>query len=245
MAKSAKLPAAVLPLPASGTTGSKYDDRFSHVLKAAAEVMAEEGYEQATIRKIAQRARMSIAGLYYYISNKEELLFHIQFSTFDCLVRDLKARLETARETSPEQRLRIVVENHLQHFLKNLPALKVCARELESLKGDPYKQVLERRREYYRITRGIIDELASGASVDSDLAALLLFGMLNWVYTWYNPRRHRDLKNLQEQLSNLFINGIKPRPGAAPRGPESARSGRDQQGAAPRGPESARSGRDQ
>jgi AcrR family transcriptional regulator len=209
--RSAK-PAAVLPLPASGTTGSKYDDRFSHVLKAAAEVMADEGYEQATIRKIAQRARMSIAGLYYYISNKEELLFHIQFSTFDCLVRDLKARLDAQRETPPEQRLRIVVENHLQHFLKNLPALKVCARELESLRGDSYQQVLERRREYYRITRGIIDELASGAGeLDSDLAALLLFGMLNWVYTWYNPRRHRDLKNLQEQLSHLFINGIKPR----------------------------------
>ena len=242
MAKGARLAASSLPLPASGTTGSKYDDRFSHVLQAAAEVMADEGYEQATIRKIAQRARMSIAGLYYYISNKEELLFHIQFSTFDCLVRDLKARLDTAREASPEQRLRIVVENHLQHFLKNLPALKVCARELETLKGDSYQQVLERRREYYRITRGIIDELASGGGgasdhradghattspPDSDLAALLLFGMLNWVYTWYNPRRHRDLKNLQEQLSNLFINGIKPR-GAAPRGPGSARSGRDQ-----------------
>ena len=219
MARGAKLTAAVLPLPASGNTGSKYDDRFSHVLKAAAEVMADEGYEQATIRKIAQRARMSIAGLYYYISNKEELLFHIQFSTFDCLVRDLKARLDAQRETPPEQRLRIVVENHLQHFLKNLPALKVCARELESLKGDSYQQVLERRREYYRITRGIIDELAApgdrsaaaASPPDSDLAALLLFGMLNWVYTWYNPRRHRDLKNLQEQLSHLFINGIKPR----------------------------------
>ncbi len=223
MAKGTRAATSSLPLPASGTTGSKYDDRFSHVLKAAAEVMADEGYEQATIRKIAQRARMSIAGLYYYISNKEELLFHIQFSTFDCIVRDLKARLETQREASPEERLRIVVENHLQHFLRNLPALKVCARELESLKGDSYQQVLERRREYYRITRGIIDELASGPgelSLDSDLAALLLFGMLNWVYTWYNPRRHRDLKNLQEQLSNLFINGIKPRArsGAAPSG---------------------------
>jgi AcrR family transcriptional regulator len=210
MPRTARAPE--LPLPASGVSGSKYDERFSQVLKAAAEVMAEIGYEQASIRKIAERARMSIAGLYYYISTKEDLLFHIQWSTFDCLVRDLQTKLAAEQDAPAERRLRIVVENHLRHFLRNLPALKVCARELESLKGDPYRKVLERRREYYRITREMIEELAGKQDDrDSDLATLLLFGMLNWVYMWYNPRRHSDIQRLQDQLSSIFIDGIKPR----------------------------------
>ncbi len=105
------------------------------------------------------------------------------------------------------------MENHLNHFLKHLSELKVCARELESLKGEAYKKVLEKRREYYLITREIIDELSEGSQqqLDTDMAALTLFGMLNWVYMWYSPRRHRDLKNLEEQLSGIFINGIRPR----------------------------------
>jgi hypothetical protein len=73
--------------------------------------------------------------------------------------------------------------------------------------------VLERRRAYYHMTRRLIDELVagSGGELDSDLAALSLFGMLNWVYMWYDPRRHSDLKDLETQLSNIFIEGIRPR----------------------------------
>lgn len=212
MARSGRLSADDVA-PADGARGSKYDERFSHVLKAAAQVFADDGYEKATIRRIASKARMSIAGLYYYVTSKEELLFSIQLSTFEGLVRDLKARLDADKDASAEKRIRIVVENHFQHFQQNLPELKVCARELEALKGDSYRQVLERRREYYLITRQAIDELASGSDdpPDSNLAALSLFGMLNWAYMWFTPRRHRDLEKLETQLGNIFINGVKPR----------------------------------
>ncbi len=165
------------------------------------------------MRKIASRAGMSIAGLYYYFKSKEEVLYLIQFYTFDSLVKNLKDRLDAGSQESAEARIRLVVENHLGHFLRHLPELKVCARELESLKGDAYEKVLERRREYYLITREIIDELCEGSQqqLDSNLAALALFGMLNWVYMWFNPRRHGDLKRLEEQLSGIFIDGIRPR----------------------------------
>ena len=213
MPKKANPPGIDFRVPGDGARTPQYDERFSAILTTAARVIADEGYEKASMRKIASRVGVSIAGLYYYFKSKEEVLYLIQFYTFDSLVKNLKDRLDTGSQESAEARIRLVVENHLDHFLKHLAELKVCARELESLKGDAYKKVLEKRREYYLTTRGIIDELSGGSQqqLDSDMAALALFGMLNWVYMWYNPRRHRDLKKLEEQLSGIFINGIRPR----------------------------------
>ena len=54
-------------------------------------------------------------------------------------------------------------------------------------------------------------DMLTQQQLDSDMAALALFGMLNWVYMWYNPCRHRDLRKLEEQLSGIFISGIRPR----------------------------------
>jgi len=211
--KKAEVPGIGFPVPGDGGRTPQYDERFAAVLTTAAQVIADEGYDRASMRKIASRAGMSIAGLYYYFKSKEEVLYLIQFYTFDSLVKNLKDRLDAGSQESAEARIRLVVENHFGHFLRHLPELKVCARELESLKGDAYEKVLERRREYYLITREIIDELCEGSQqqLDSNLAALALFGMLNWVYMWFNPRRHGDLKRLEEQLSGIFIDGIRPR----------------------------------
>lgn len=213
MTKKSEAPVITFPVPGDGERTPRFDERFARILAIAAQVIADEGYDKASIRKIAARAGKSIAGLYYYFKSKEEVLYLIQFHTFDSLVRNLKQRLEAASGQSAEARIRLVVENHLSHFLKHLPELKVCARELESLKHDAYDKVLEKRREYYLLTREIVDEISAGSArkLDSDMAALALFGMLNWVYMWYNPRRHRDLKHIEEQLSAIFIDGIKPR----------------------------------
>lgn len=212
MAKRTHPPDIKFAVPGGGERTPQYDERFAAILTTAARVIADEGYEKASMRRIASEAGVSIAGLYYYVRSKEEVLYLIQFYTFDSLVKNLKNRLDSCMREPAEARIRLIVENHFSHFLKHLPELKVCARELDSLKGDAYKKVLEKRREYYLITRQVIDELSGGSQkLDSDMAALALFGMLNWVYMWYNPRRHRDLKNLEEQLSGIFIDGVRPR----------------------------------
>jgi AcrR family transcriptional regulator len=217
--KPLQTPKIHFSVPGASPRGPRYDERFAGILATAARVIADAGYEKATMRKIASLAGVSIAGLYYYFESKEEVLYLIQFHAFDSLVKTLKARLAESAAEPAEVRIRLVVANHLDHFLQHLPELKVCARELESLTGEAYKRVLEKRREYYRITREIIDELAqrSEAEWDSDMAALALFGMLNWVYMWYNPRRHRDVKRLEAQLSGIFLDGIRPKRRRGPR----------------------------
>ncbi len=39
------------------------------------------------------------------------------------------------------------------------------------------------------------------------LATFSLFGMLNWVYTWYVPVRHLSVERLALELEQIFLNG--------------------------------------
>ena len=129
---------------------------------------------------------MSLAGLYHYFSSKEELLFLIQLHTFEAILEGLKRKLDGV--VDPEQRLRVMVLNHLEHFLSRMDDLKVCARELESLSGEHYDRVRALRQQYLRVTLQIVESIGTtaGASrVRPRLATLYLFGMLNWIYMWY------------------------------------------------------------
>src|SRR5438309_686397 len=87
-----------------------YDERLDHFLSRAAKVFADQGYHSTTMRDLAAATDMSLAGMYYYVRGKEELLFRIQER---CFMRGLagaeRARLrpaaaEPASALAPPQR---------------------------------------------------------------------------------------------------------------------------------------------
>jgi AcrR family transcriptional regulator len=184
--------------------------RQAEILARSARVIAEEGYEKASIRKIASAMGMSISALYYYFSSKEDLLFSIQYSSFDGLVRRLETRLDG--ETDPERKLYILIENHLEFFLERLNELTICSHEINTLKGEAYDKVLERRRRYYHLAYGIVRDIKAtkkDAALQAQLATLNLMGMLNWVYMWYDANKNRSCRALATEIYNLFLNGIR------------------------------------
>jgi AcrR family transcriptional regulator len=191
---------------------SAFDHKLDQILGAAARVMAREGYGQSTIRKVAREADMSLAGLYHYFSSKEELLYLIQYHTFDSILRRLNEQLEQDR--SPRDRLRLMITNHLEHFLARMNELKVCASEMDTLNGDYYEAVRGLRQEYLRVTLGIVEAIgasAGGSRVNPWLSTLYLFGMLNWIYMWYPAAEGMSADTLADQVLTLFLEGFLPR----------------------------------
>jgi len=197
----------------SGKT-SAFDHKLDAILGAAARVMAREGYGQSTIRKVAREADMSLAGLYHYFSSKEELLFLIQFHTFDTILRHLDERLKSISD--PRERLRVMVVNHLEHFLSRMNELKVCAGEMETLSGDFHERVRALRQRYLKTTLEIVEsigETVGTPGVEPWPATLFLFGMLNWIYMWYPEQEETPGDILTDQLVTLFLEGYLPRDG--------------------------------
>ncbi|MEW5995286.1 MAG: TetR/AcrR family transcriptional regulator [Candidatus Zixiibacteriota bacterium] len=185
----------------------QYQKRLSSILRAASKVIARDGFEGASVRDVAAKANIGLSGIYYYFTNKDELLYALQHHTFSTLVNSLKERLKIT--TTPREKLRAVIDNHFEFFVNNMEDLKVCVHEIESLSGKYYKSVLTIRREYYRLVRDVVAENIGKRKQAANVASLFLFGSLNWVYMWYDPAKNSDIEKLSNQLANIFINGIK------------------------------------
>jgi len=184
----------------------QYEKRLTSILKAASHVIARDGFEGASVRDVAARARINLSGIYYYFTSKDELLYALQHHTFSTLHDNLVQRLESC--AAPEGRLRAVIDNHFEFFVENLDDLKVCVHEMESLSGRYYRDVLNVRRKYYRLVRSVVTENLDRRRHDPDLVALLLYGSLNWVYTWYKAEKNPDIGALSDQLMKIYTGGI-------------------------------------
>ena len=187
---------------------SRFDRRLGEILAHATDVFCEKGYEGASMRDLSRASGMSLAGLYHYFGSKERLLFLIQENTFTTIVSQLKTRLEGVNE--PEQKIRIFIQNHLEYFVANQSGLKVLAHEDEALKNGFGSKIASIKREYYRICVGLMDELKRDRKIEfnSRTAVMSLFGMINWIYTWYNPRVDGSAEELAQDMGSLFLRGV-------------------------------------
>jgi len=160
------------------------------------------------MRDLSRATGMSLAGLYHYFQSKERLLYLIQKHTFTTILEELKARLENV--TDPEQRIRIFILNHLEYFVSNQQGLKVLAHEDEALKNGLSSEIAGIKREYYRICLGLMEDLrrTRGLDFNTRTAVMSVFGMINWIYTWYKPRVDGNADALAERMGNIVLDGI-------------------------------------
>jgi AcrR family transcriptional regulator len=160
------------------------------------------------MRDLSRASGMSLAGLYYYFESKERLLFLIQKHTFTTIVQRLKTRLENVEDA--EERIRIFILNHLEYFLANPQSMKVLSHEAKVLKNGFASELAAIKREYYRICVRLLDELKLERNLQfsTRLAVLSLFGMMNWIYTWHNPRVDADAQQISREMGDIFLSGV-------------------------------------
>jgi TetR/AcrR family transcriptional regulator, cholesterol catabolism regulator len=192
----------------AGPRDSRFDRRLAEILEHATDVFYEKGYAGASMRDLSRASGMSLAGLYYYFESKEKLLYLVQKHTFEAVLARLRERLQDA--AGPEHRVRILILNHLEYFLANQKGMKVLSHEDEALKNHYGREILAIKREYYRICLDLLEALkrARGAGFSSRIAVLSLFGMMNWIYTWHNPRSDGDAAALARQMGDIFLSGV-------------------------------------
>ena len=225
-----------------GDGPSRFERKFREIVEYATAVFYDKGYEGASMRDLSRASGMSLAGLYYYFESKEKLLYLIQRHTFRTVIERLHDRLQGV--AGPENRVRMFIENHLEYFLANMKAMKVLSHEAAVLRNGYGAEILAIKREYYEICRELLQDLefpggvkpslngntstgtksADGASRASDLRldVLSLFGMMNWIYTWYNPHVDGDAARIARRVGDIFLSGALNR--AGPPAAESSRA---------------------
>jgi AcrR family transcriptional regulator len=170
------------------------------------------------MRDLSRLSGMSLAGLYYYFDSKEKLLYLIQKHTFTTIIDRLRQLL--AESADPEERIRIFVHNHVEYALAKQKAMKVLSHEDDVLKNGHGAELAAIKREYYKICLRLVEDLlkVEGQSrqsadvrrrVPARTSVMGLFGMMNWLYTWHKPRIDPDARVLSQQISDIFLRGVR------------------------------------
>lgn len=211
-------PAAPAPRPRSARVMQKHDDKLTLILRTAANLFAENGYDATSLDMIAEQLGMHKATLYHYIDGKESILFQCQLRSFT----DLDDVEQHARDRS-----RSVLER-LRYFTVHLARAQsnefgrclvlIGPRPLADAAGGEIRRI---QRRLDTIVRDLVKEgNASGelAVPDPALAGAMLFGALGWVPRWYDPKGRYSVDDVANAFFDLFEAGIRG-PKAAPVGP--------------------------
>jgi len=186
----------------------QFDRRRENLLAVAARVFAARGYDRTTMRDLSRASHMSLAGMYYYVRGKEDLLFEIQRGCFERVREGAERAL--AEAAGPEERLQAFIRHHVQFFATHMDEMKVLSHEAESLTGAPLEEVRRQKRAYVDLCEALLerlDEQNGGERVNRHVATYALFGMMNWIYTWYDPAGSVGVEELADSIRRLFLNG--------------------------------------
>jgi len=180
--------------------------RRSLILKAAAKLFREHGYDRTSVRQIAEALGMTSGSLFYHFATKEELLVAVMEEGVRDIMRGVQSGL--AGESCLPERMLAMVRCHLTALLgPKLDAMTVMLYEWRSLSEPARARVLTSRDAYEELWMAPIDEAAALGLVDADtlLVRQTVLGALNWTGQWYRPDRRVGVELLAQRMFHLLF----------------------------------------
>ena len=197
----------------SRARAATYDDQRALILVRAAELFARRGYTAASMNEVAAACKVSKATLYHYVRDKHALLAQIaaeHVARLEALVREVKAQ-----RLAPAAELDVLIRRFTAAYADAQHEHRVLTEDVKFLRDDERAAVEGGQR------RVVAAFAATVARVRPELAALatplamLLFGMINWTFTWMKPGGPLTHQSLAPIVAEMFFGGL-PAVTAAP-----------------------------
>jgi AcrR family transcriptional regulator len=185
-----------------------YEDQREAIVARAAELFARQGYHATSMNQLAEAAGLSKATLYHYYRDKDALLVHIA----DGHVSRLQALVASARALGlkPEAQFRELVRRIVEEYAGAQHAHRVLTEDVKFLPPEDRQRVLDKEREvvagFAAAVAALRPELKSAALAKP--MTMLLFGMINWMFTWMKPEGSLDYEALAPMVADLFLGGL-------------------------------------
>ncbi|MDH5245193.1 MAG: TetR/AcrR family transcriptional regulator [Betaproteobacteria bacterium] len=176
------------------------------MLHASARLFREKGYDGTSVRDIAQATGMQSGSWVYHFATKQDILAAVMH---EGLVAAL-ARIEAiaAAQLPPRAAFERLVRTHLDTLLgPGQDFIPVVLYEWRSLEPGPRRRIKVLLRRYEAIWQDVIAALQQEGAWPgrTKVDALLLFGALNWIARWYDPRGALDVEALAQQCIAFFL----------------------------------------
>ncbi len=187
---------------------ANYDDQREMILAHAAALFAQQGYPATSMNAVALACGLSKATLYHYYRDKYALLVSIadgHVGKLHALVQDV-----LAAGLPPEQRLRTLIRRILLEYAGARDAHRVLTEDVRFLTDRDRARILDQERAvvqgFAQAVAGLRPELQAAALATP--MTMLLFGMINWMFTWVQPGGALDHDTLAPMVADLFLGGL-------------------------------------
>ncbi len=185
-----------------------WEDQRGQILAAAAALFAERGFTAATMQGLAAACGVSKATLYHYVRDKHDLLAQIaggHVARLEGLVADV-----TALRLPPEAHLRALIERFMHAYASARDEHRVLTEDVKFLAELERGEVLAAQKRVVAAFAAAIAALRpelTDAQLQTPLA-MLLFGMINWTFTWLRPEGPLTHDALAPLVAALFFGGL-------------------------------------
>lgn len=191
-----------------------YDAQRETILSQAAELFARQGFVGTSMNEVATACGMSKPALYHYVRDKSQLLFEIattHVARLHALIDEVAAG--DAVHPPPADataHLRRLIERFVLEYAGARHAHRVLTEDVKFLEPEDQARVLELQRQVVSSFANAIAQVRPEL-VAADLhkpLAMLLFGMMNWMFTWLQPDGKLSHADMAPVVADLFLGGL-------------------------------------
>jgi AcrR family transcriptional regulator len=191
------------------TRSENYDGIQAGILRNAARLFATRGYERSSIGDLVEACELSRGAIYHYFDSKEAILF----AMLDSLVRSLLAHLEqaVAGGGAPLEKFARVIEAFVEHNAQSPEAQIVLLNDLGALKVREQRQIVQTERKIVELVGKVLTAIDATRKMNRKNArvyTMMLFGMINYTYTWYDAKGPIKPKEFAQMAAGLFLRGF-------------------------------------
>lgn len=195
------------------------------IIRAAARVLHEQGYEATTMKDIAARVNLTAASLYHHFKNKDFLLLAVLEQGLQNAIDQVEPILKS--KLSASEKIRKMIHTHIRGVTDNTAFGAAIVFEIKTLmnvstggrgNGDE-QEYIERRNAFFKqrqlfemIFRQTIEEgIRSGEfrEVDPGIVAKAMLGAHNWVGVWYRPEGRLSGSAIADIMVDTFLTSLK------------------------------------
>jgi AcrR family transcriptional regulator len=188
-------------------------NKRSAIIKAAARLFRQKGYERTTVRDLAKAVRIQSGSIFFHFASKEQILEAVIAEGMQRAVAALDVAVAEAR--SPREKLAAIFRTHLQQTLGDeRDTFVVLMLDWRALPPKSRKRAVAFRDEYEQHIGRVLDDLAQDGIVNQNtrLLRLFLLGALNWTILWYRESGRLSI----DQLADAFLDLVLPAGSARP-----------------------------
>jgi len=187
---------------------ASYDDQREMILARAAALFARGGYPGTSMNQVAEACGLSKATLYHYFRDKYALLVSIAEEHVNRLQGIVGAAL--AEEAAPQGQMRALVRRLVEEYANAQHEHRVLTEDVKFLEPADRERILGKEREvvaaFARVVAALRPDLREAAM--SKPLTMLLFGMVNWMFTWMRPQGSLAYEDMAPIVADLFLGGL-------------------------------------